>query len=75
MLPLSERPLRITIAAGPFFPTPPAPTGAVQRAWYDLALRFAKRGHQVTVVAVRHDNQPAREVVDGVTIIRRLSMR
>lgn len=71
----SSKPLRITLAAGPFFPTPPAPTGAVQRAWYDLALRFARRGHQVTVVAVRHDNQPARETVEGVSIIRRLSMR
>lgn len=69
------KPLRITLAAGPFFPTPPAPTGAVQRAWYDLALRFAKRGHQVTVIAVRHDNQPVDETVEGVRILRRLSMR
>lgn len=71
----ATKPLRITIAAGPFFPTPPAPTGAVQRAWYDLALRFARRGHHVEVVAVRHEGQPAEETVEGVHIVRRLSMK
>jgi len=68
-------PLRITIAAGPFFPTPPAPTGAVQRIWYDLAAEFAARGHHVTILAVRHGDQPREEVVGGVRIIRRLSMQ
>lgn len=78
---MAQRPLKITLAAGPFYPTPPAPTGAVQRAWYDLALRFAGKGHEVTVVACRYPGQAAEETVSGfgnrgrVKIRRRWDLR
>lgn len=68
-----SRPLNITIALGPFYPTPPAPTGAVQRVWYDLSKRFVARGHRVTVLACRHPGQAAEETVDGIRIRRRTS--
>jgi glycosyltransferase involved in cell wall biosynthesis len=67
--------LAITIALGPFYPTPPAPTGAVQRIWSDLADEFARRGHKVTILACRHDGQPAEETRNGVTIRRRTGLR
>lgn len=66
-----SRPLNITIALGPFYPTPPAPTGAVQRVWYDLSKRFVARGHRVTILACRHAGQAAEETVDGIRIRRR----
>jgi glycosyltransferase involved in cell wall biosynthesis len=69
------QPLRITIATGPFYPTPPAPTGAVQRVWSDLAFRLAKRGHSVTVIACMYDGQKPDETVDGVRFIRRTSIK
>jgi glycosyltransferase involved in cell wall biosynthesis len=72
---MSQRPLRITIVLGPFYPTPPAPTGAVQRLWYDLGVRFARKGHHVTVLAKRADGQAPEETVDGVRIVRRTAMR
>lgn len=71
---MTGRKLSITIALGPFYPTPPAPTGAVQRVWYDLSKRFAARGHQVTILACRHPGQAAEETVDGVRIRRRTSL-
>lgn len=71
---MSQRPLSITIATGPFYPTPPAPTGAVQRIWYDLALRLAARGHRVTVLACRYPGQTGDEQVGGVTIRRRTGL-
>lgn len=69
------KPLRITMICGPFYPTPPAPTGAVQRLWYDLCVRFAQKGHHVTVLAKRAEGQAADETVDGVRILRRTAMR
>jgi glycosyltransferase involved in cell wall biosynthesis len=72
---VSERPLAITIALGPFYPTPPAPTGAVQRIWSDLADEFARRGHKVTILACRHEGQPAEELRNGVVIRRRTALR
>lgn len=72
---MPEGRLSITIALGPFYPTPPAPTGAVQRIWSDLADEFAKRGHSVTILACRHEGQPAEETRDGVVIRRRTGLR
>lgn len=68
------KPLTITIATGPFYPTPPAPTGAVQRIWYDLSLRLAARGHKVTVLACRYPGQARDEHVQGVEIHRRTGL-
>lgn len=67
--------MNITIALGPFYPTPPAPTGAVQRIWSDLAGEFAQRGHRVTILACRHAGQPSEETDGLVRIRRRTSLR
>lgn len=69
------KPLRITMVCGPFYPTPPAPTGAVQRLWYDLCVRFAQKGHHVTVLAKHAEGQATDETVDGVRVLRRTAMR
>jgi glycosyltransferase involved in cell wall biosynthesis len=72
---LKDGALRITIVNGPFYPTPPAPTGAVQRLWSDLAREFANRGHLVTMLACRYQGQEREELRDdGVMIHRRTSM-
>lgn len=67
--------MRITIATGPFYPTPPVPTGAVQRIWTDLGFEFARRGHHVTILACTYPGQAKNEVVSGVHIRRRTGLR
>jgi glycosyltransferase involved in cell wall biosynthesis len=67
--------MKIAIALGPFYPTPPAPTGAVQRIWSDLADEFGARGHEVTILACRHSGQAADESRGNITIRRRTSLR
>ncbi|MBY0313594.1 MAG: glycosyltransferase family 4 protein [Phycisphaerales bacterium] len=73
MTPIS--PLRITIITGPFYPTPPFPTGAVQRIWYDVGKEFAALGHSVTILACRYPGQAAEEKVDGLLVRRRTNLR
>lgn len=68
--------IRINIVNGPFYPTPPAPTGAVQRLWFDLAAEFQSRGHLVTIAAQRYGDQRREETCPtGVRIRRRTSLR
>jgi glycosyltransferase involved in cell wall biosynthesis len=50
--------MKIVIVAGPFFSVPPAPSGAVQRIWNDLAPYFVARGHQVTIICRDHPALP-----------------
>ncbi len=50
--------MKITIVAGPFFSVPPAPSGAVQRIWNDLAPYFVARGHEVAIVCRDHPALP-----------------
>jgi len=64
------KPLKITIVTGPWFPTPPGPSGAVERVWGDLARHFAKMGHSVTVLSRAFEGLPADETRDGVRTIR-----
>jgi len=64
--------MRISLLLGPFYPTPPAPTGAVQRRWNDVAKVFAARGHRVQVVSRAFEGLPPRETVADVEH-RRLS--
>lgn len=52
--------MRICIFTGPFFSVPPAPCGAVERIWLDIARELAGRGHDVTVVS-RDADARARE--------------
>jgi glycosyltransferase involved in cell wall biosynthesis len=58
--------LRITVVTGPWFPTPPGPSGAVERVWGDLARHFAKMGHDVLVLSRAFEGLPAEETKDGV---------
>ncbi len=58
--------MRIVIALGPFLSIPPAPAGAVERIWVDIAKQMALGDHQVTVIC-RHDPVlPAPGVYEGV---------
>lgn len=50
--------MNIAIVAGPFFSVPPAPSGAVQRIWNDLAPYFVARGHEVTIICRDHPSLP-----------------
>ena len=52
--------MKIVIIAGPFYSVPPAPSGAVQRIWNDLAPHFVARGHEVTIVCRDHPALPNR---------------
>lgn len=63
--------MRITIVLGPFFPAPPAPTGAVEYVWHGLAEAFVRRGHEVTMLCRSHPSQAADETIAGVRYIRR----
>ena len=63
--------MRITIVTGPFLPVPPAPCGAVERIWHELAGEFAAQGHQVTMLCRDHETQSRNETVDGIRFLRR----
>jgi glycosyltransferase involved in cell wall biosynthesis len=67
---MTQRSLTITIVTGPWFPTPPGPSGAVERVWGDLARHFARMGHRVTVLSRAFEGLPADEERDGVRTIR-----
>lgn len=58
--------MRITIVLGPFKPPPPAPSGAVEKAWWSLAQEFARAGHAVTIVGPDHADLPRGEGWDGI---------
>lgn len=63
--------MRISIVTGPFYPVPPAPCGAVERLWQNLAVVFASRGHEVTVLCRDYPGQIRDETLQGVRYIRR----
>lgn len=65
-----DRPLKITIVTGPWFPTPPGPAGAVERVWGDLARHFVRKGHEVLVLSRAHQGLPSDEMKDGVRTLR-----
>ena len=67
--------MKITIVTGPFYPTPPAPCGAVERLWADLAGEFAGAGHEVRILCRGWPGQPAREEIGGVRYERLTRMR
>ena len=72
---LSTLSMRITIVTGPFHPTPPGPSGAVERRWYYVAREFARKGHDVTFISKRAPSLPASEVVDGVQHFRHTNFK
>ncbi|MBX3730415.1 MAG: glycosyltransferase family 4 protein [Candidatus Sumerlaeia bacterium] len=60
--------MRISILTGPFFSIPPAPCGAVERIWWDIARAFAAQGHDVRLFCRAAHEVPARATVDGVAV-------
>jgi len=65
-----SRPLRITIVCGFFLPVPPVQGGSTEKSWYQLARRFAARGHAVTIVSRRWPGWANDETVDGIRHLR-----
>ena len=65
-----SRPLRITIVCGFFLPVPPVQGGSTEKSWYQLARRFAARGHRVTLVSRRWLGWANDETVDGIRHLR-----
>ncbi|MDZ4756343.1 MAG: glycosyltransferase family 4 protein [Phycisphaerae bacterium] len=62
--------MRITVVIGPFFPMPPAPTGAIEKVWHRLCEAFAARGHEVTVLAPGIPGSFATERLNDVQYVR-----
>ena len=67
--------MKITIITGPFLPVPPAPCGAVERVWHELAGEFAARGHDVTVLCRSHQDQQPNETIHAIRFIRRTQFK
>ena len=62
--------MKITIVMGFFLPVPPVAGGAVEKSWHRLALEFARRGHDVTVISRHWSGWPEIEIQEGVTHFR-----
>lgn len=62
--------MKITVVMGFFLPVPPVAGGATEKSWHELALEFARRGHEVTVISRRWPGWPDRETRDGVRHVR-----
>lgn len=62
--------MRINVIIGAFSSLPPAPAGAIEKVWAQLAASFAASGHEVTALCPAWEGLPAREEVDGVSYIR-----
>ncbi len=60
--------MRVTIVTGPFLSIPPAPAGAVERLWTDIAREFAARGHKVRIICRAHRDLSSARKRDGVAI-------
>ncbi len=62
--------MRINIVMGFFLPVPPLAGGATEKMWHRLALEFAARGHDVTVISRRWPGLPEAGVDQGVRHLR-----
>ena len=62
--------MRINLVLGPFQPPPPAPTGAIEKVWWQLGATFASQGHDVTILFKDHPDIPQGETLDGMRAIR-----
>ncbi|MEE2681456.1 MAG: glycosyltransferase family 4 protein [Planctomycetota bacterium] len=62
--------MRINVVIGAFASLPPAPAGAIEKVWAQLAASFAASGHEVTALCPAWEGLPAREQVAGVSYIR-----
>ena len=62
--------MKINLVMGFFLPMPPAAGGATEKSWNRLAIEFARRGHEVTVISRTWREWPDRESRDNVRYIR-----
>ena len=62
--------MRINVIIGAFSSLPPAPAGAIEQVWAQLAASFAASGHEVTALCPAWEGLPEREQVNGVNYIR-----
>ena len=62
--------MRINVVIGAFLSLPPAPAGAIEKVWAQLAASFAASGHEVTALCPAWGDLPANEDVGGVRYIR-----
>jgi len=67
--------MHIVIVTGPFLPVPPAPCGAVERMWQELAEEFSAQHHQTVLLCRAHPDQASNELVKGVRYVRRTHWR
>lgn len=62
--------LKINIVLGPFYPTLPGPSGAVETVWQGLGHQFSLRGHEVRIFSKLWGDLPRREMRGAVTHVR-----
>ena len=62
--------MKITIVMGFFLPMPPDAGGATEKSWNQLAIEFARLGHEVTIISRRWSGWPDAEMRDGVRHLR-----
>lgn len=62
--------MKITLVMGFFLPMPPAAGGATEKSWNRLAVEFARRGHEVTIISRTWPGWPDRETREGVRYVR-----
>jgi len=57
--------MKILLLADPFIPVPPLHYGGIERVVYDLALKYAEMGHEVTLIAGPNSQSPSRLITYG----------
>lgn len=67
--------MQIVIVTGPFLPVPPAPCGAVERMWQELAEEFSARAHPTVLLCRAHPDQASTETLRGVRYVRRMLLK
>lgn len=62
--------MKINVVMGFFLPVPPVAGGATEKSWHRLAIEFARRGHDVTIISRQWKGWPDDEMRDGVRHLR-----
>lgn len=57
--------MRILLLMDPFIPVPPKHYGGIERVIYDIACRYTKDGHEVTLIAGPNSKSPGRLITYG----------
>lgn len=62
--------MKITLAHGFFLPVPALAGGSTEKVWHRLALEFARRGHEVTIISKAWPGLADSEQAEGITYRR-----